>query len=384
MKRITILTALAITFAVIPALIHAQTGYLYVFDDSQPGIIRDGSGHGHDIMIGSQFGSDLNDPVLEDDSWNPGMAGDRWLRFDGEDDYAYGATFERFEDKFTLECRFTLGQNAALFGSQVLISTKGYNQGGYELRIDSVMGTPNMTFVWFDAAGNEYAVRGGCPDQFNRTYHAVVVYFHKASITTAVLYLDGVALGVTSIIGGKISYEKSWGIYLGRSRAGTRINGPKDAFKGTLDDIRLEHTEMDSTQVYDRYTRHLNAVLDWGGDHRLGGTLFMGPHCPGEVNRTYVLLLSLTPATGESLPGADTRTVPVGIDALTLHLIGGSPLGTGIHGTLIDAGWGFGTFRIPTIPGLSGTRIYGAFAILDPNAPNGIRRLSLPTETVVW
>ena len=88
----------------------------------------------------------------------------------------------------------------------------------------------------------------------------------------------------------------------------------------------------------------------------------------------------------QSLGHLPISVTDLGIDLLAAPghkgLLG--PLGTGILGTLIDAGWGFGTFQIPNTPGLSGTTIYGAFAILDPNAPNGVRRLSLPTQTRVW
>jgi hypothetical protein len=68
--------------------------------------------------------------------------------------------------------------------------------------------------------------------------------------------------------------------------------------------------------------------------------------------------------------------IPLNFDPLLVASLNGAPGFASFQGTLDVNGEASGTWDLPAISGLSGTRIYLAYVTLDPSQPGGIRTIS--------
>ena len=125
-----------------------------------------------------------------------------------------------------------------------------------------------------------------------------------------------------------------------------------------------------------------------------GATYTLDLNAPEDAGMPYQWAWTFS---GEATPlamigGGDWRSIELspidatgGLDLLYLYstTLLGAGLFTGTSGTLSANGSATTTVTAPSIGGLSGTRVYGAFVTFDPGSPSGVRTISKRhTETI--
>jgi hypothetical protein len=92
-----------------------------------------------------------------------------------------------------------------------------------------------------------------------------------------------------------------------------------------------------------------------------------------DANRPFVAGASFGTQPGIQTPRG---LIPLNFDPLLVASLNGAPGFASFQGTLDVNGEASGTWDLPAISGLSGTRIYLAYVTLDPSQPGGIRTIS--------
>jgi len=373
----TLLPGLIALVILLGSPVSGQTAALYTVEGGNSTLVYDMSGHGHHLTLGSSSGTDGSDPSFSSDTPFPGVNGNLALEFDGADDFVMGPGFFQPGSALSLEMRFKRA-SADLPHPQVLVSTRGFSGGGFEVRLE-VQGTiPRLVFEWWDQTGVSHTHASGYLVLVNHWYRLTIIHDYNGHRTQTILGLDGMAIGIHTVGGPRyLQMEPTASTIFGSNIHGAAGDGPSAMeFRGALDEVRFVHGEVALESILTKRFLSESAGLDIRGNAMTGSTLHFDLASDLDGGTGYVLLPSLGLGTPGTLPLPDGRPLPVSVDTLTLLGLDNLPPFQNSIGTLSGEGRGTASIAIPPVPGLAGLTILAAFLVVDPAAPTGIRRIS--------
>ena len=375
---------LFLTLGLLQTATCQSTAAVFTLDGTTAGRIFDMSGHGRHLVSGAAPGLDEHDPVSSSDVPFAGITGNHARFFDGENDFVQGPGFFQPDRAFGLELRFKR-TSADLAHPQVLVSTRGFECGGFEVRLQLYGSIPRLVFEWWDQTGVSHVHDSGYVTLLHHWYKLTIIHDYNGYRTQTIMGLDGLAIGIHTVGGPRfLAMDPEAPVVLGSNIHGVAGGGTAPVeFEGGLDEIRFVYGPLALESILTQRFLSETAYVQCRSPLTPGASVRFDLASDMDAEAPFVLLPSLGLTAPGHLPAPDGRPLPVGLDALTVLAIHNLPPFTGSVGLLDVAGRGAATMQIPARPELSGLAIGVGFVVLDPGAPHGIRRVSIPASLLI-